>query len=128
MKETFVKISQEGKLSLVELEPNWRCFSDELHCNGIEMPGAYGVNDRLPVKFILVVDEVGRFVSSNMPNPMAGYLYGDVVNGIVGDCIVGKLGTRDGESDIVGLTRRDIEILKYVLKRLFRPWIERCEI
>ncbi len=123
MKEKFLKIKWNGEVSVVELEPHWRSFCAEIGCDGIEMPGAYGINKYTNEFYLLVVDHIGRFRDSVYSNLAAGFLYGDVLNGIVGDCLVGKEGLRDGEHDIVGLEDDDITFLRSTIYKAF-SWIE----
>lgn len=115
MAESFLKISQNGKRSRVELESDneqlGRSIRQELHCDLFEC-----VPTSEPAGYLILVDDNGRFVPENRTNWMAGYYYGDVVHGIVGDALIGKQGYRDGEPDIVGLDEEDIQILENTVR------------
>lgn len=89
MAESFLKISQNGERSCVELESDngqlGRAICQELHCDLFEC-----VPTSEPAGYLIMVDDNGRFVPGNHPNWTAGYYCGDVVYGIVGDALIGK--------------------------------------
>lgn len=123
MKESFLKITQTGERSRVELEcDNWELahfICEELHCDLFE-----SVPTSEPAGYLLLVDDNGRFVPGNRANLIAGYYYGDVVHGIVGDALIGKEGYRNGEPDIVGLDEEDFCKLDDVLHTNEGVWRE----
>ena len=114
MKECFLKISQNGERSNVELESDneqlSRSIRQELHCDLFDC-----VPTSEPTGYLILVDNNGRFVPGNRPNLIAGYYYGDIADGIVGDALIGKQGYRDGEPDIVGLDYEDLRKLNDTL-------------
>lgn len=119
MKERFLKIGQNGNRSRVELESDYGQLCEsvcrELHCELFEC-----VPTAKPAGYFILVDEGGRFVADNYPNLIAGYHYGRIADGIVGDALIGKEGYRNGEPDIVGLDEDDFRRLDGALNGVMR--------
>ena len=119
MSNTYLYVKSDGNVSRVNItyEP-YDNFNDSVHklinCSIYELV-------HLPGDFYLIIDELGKCydvpkavnIKASMLYP--GTSYGDC---IVGDVLVGKLGTVNGEPDMVGLAEGELVMLEEFFSRV----------
>ena len=110
MEDIYIYVKTDGSVSRVEV-PH-RSFNDTVHklidCSIYELV-------HVPGDFYLVVDEYGKIYEQPKPvNIKASMLYPGTPHGdpIVGDVLIGRLGTVNGEPDMVGLTEEEFGLLE----------------
>lgn len=97
-----ILITTDGKVSIEEYDEN------PLYESISEAIGGYFETVALRRRpYLLLVNEEGRLLGLPV-NTIASMLYGEQ---IVGNAIVAKVGKRDGERDIVGLSLDDSDVL-----------------
>ena len=113
---TYLYVKADGSVSQVDV-PH-KNFNDNVHklidCSIYELV-------HVPGDFYLVVDESGKILDVPKPvNIKASMLYPGTPYGdpIVGDVLIGKLGTVDGEPDMVGLSVIELEMLEKYFEKI----------
>lgn len=111
--EKFLYIPVEGPMEIHEIPIDEvpQVFFDRVR----ELVGCKWLEFVHCGEYILLVDELGKIIDPPKPvNPRASLLYPgtDFGDPIVGNCLIGAHGFRDGESDIVGLSPAQIQILR----------------
>ena len=113
---TYLYVKADGSVSRVDI-PH-KEFNDNVHrlidCSIYELV-------HVPGNFYLVVDENGKILDVPKPvNVLASMLYPGTPHGdpIVGDVLVGRLGTVDGEPDMVGLSEAELKMLEVYFSKI----------
>lgn len=113
---TYLYVKADGSVSRVDV-PHEE-FNDNVHklidCSIYELV-------HVPGGFYLVVDENGKILDVPKPvNIMASMLYPGTPHGdpIVGDVLIGRLGTVNGEPDMVGLSEVELKMLEKYFEKI----------
>ena len=116
MSDTYLCVKSDGNVSRVSIP--YESFNDNVHklisCSIYELV-------HVPGDFYLVVDENGKIYEEPKPvNILASMLYPGTPKGdpIVGDVLIGRLGYVNGESDMVGLSVPELEMLEKYFDRI----------
>ena len=104
----FLLVRADNTCSILEIEQSelFDIIRPIIDCDWIETVHIGSI--------ILMVDELGKLHPIPKPiNPGCSMIYPGTPYGdpIVGDVVIGEFGTVDGESDIVGLSDRKIEVI-----------------
>ena len=113
---TYLLVKVDGSVTRVDI-PHEK-FNDNVHslidCSIYELV-------HVPGDFYLVVDENGKIYDVPKPvNILASMLYPGTPHGdpIVGDVLVGRLGTVNGEPDMVGLSVVELNMLEKYFEKI----------
>lgn len=101
--EYFVRITPEGAVQTVSTEnPCLDWYYDQIGCTSIE---TVPLADTKSGKSVMIVDEECLIKPDPIPNAIASYLIGYP---ICGNVLIGGIGDRNGEPDIVGFDKSEI--------------------
>lgn len=111
MMEEFLVVPVSGEMKVLQLDGDDPGFFATLR----EMIGADGVEIVHCGEYLMLVDDCGAILDPPKPiNKLASTLYpgSDYGDYIHGDALIGALGFRNGEPDIVGLYPRQLTLLQ----------------
>ena len=113
---TYLLVKVDGSVSRVEI-PH-KEFNDNVHrlieCSIYELV-------HVPGGFYLVVDENGKMYEVPKPvNVLASMLYPGTPHGdpIVGDVLIGRIGTVNEEPDMIGLSEVELKLLETYFNKI----------
>ena len=113
--EKFLKVTPEGVISEVEIDEKQLLdgFYREIDCRSIETVPTIFAKD-----VIVIIDEEGRLKEGKIINPFIS-AFCPACGYIVGTALISRIGSCNGEPDIVGLSEKDLTFLNGLYRYSF---------